>query len=70
MGWIIGLLLFYGVIFIIVVWPIHWLWHTLTQDGRYDQRFYRQRSFWRLYAFVFGTAVITMVAVSMWRGRW
>ncbi len=64
------LLLLYAFLFVIVVWPIHWMWHTFTQDGPYEQRFYRQRSFWRLYAFVFGTAVATMLVTNMLRGWW
>jgi hypothetical protein len=70
MKWFLVLLLIYAFLFMIVVWPMHWMWHTFTRKGSYDPRFYRQRSYWRLYAFVFGTAVIIMWVVGyLWR-RW
>jgi hypothetical protein len=53
----IALALLYAVLFLIVVWPIHWMWHHLTQQGRYDRRFYGQWSYWRLYLVVYGTAI-------------
>lgn len=68
--WFLVLLAFYGFLFLIVVWPIHWMWHSRTQDGPYDPRFYRQASFWRLYALVFGTAVAAMMLANIVRGLW
>lgn len=65
------LVLLYAVLFIIVVWPIHWLWHVFSREGPYDPRFYRQRSYWRLYVFVFGTALLTTLVVNLlYAGRW
>lgn len=62
------LLLFYAAAFIIVVWPIHWMWHTFTQHGEYDKRFYRQRSYWKLYFWVFGTAMLITFVLNILRG--
>jgi hypothetical protein len=68
LAWV-ALLLIYAMLFLIVVWPIHWMWHMLSRSGPYDRRFYRQRSFWRIYALVFGTAVVAMLLVALLRGR-
>ncbi len=64
----IALLLVYALLFLIVVWPIHWMWHVRTRPGPYDRRFYRQTSYWRLYALVFGTAVAAMLLITCLRG--
>ncbi|MBP6313008.1 MAG: hypothetical protein WAR83_11560 [Flavobacteriales bacterium] len=62
------LLLFtYGLAFVIVVWPMHWLWHTITQQGEYDKRFYRQATYWKMYFWVFGTALLITLLVNMWQ---
>lgn len=62
-------LLIYASAFLIVVWPMHWLWHTFTRQGQYDKRFYRQKSFWKMYFWVFGTALlITMLVNILQRG--
>lgn len=68
MSWFFALLLFYAFVFVIVVWPIHWMWHDFTQDGGYDKRFYRQRSYWKLYFWVFGTAMLITFGVNIMRG--
>ena len=63
------LVFIYGLAFVIVVWPMHWLWHTFTRQGAYDKRFYRQRSFWKMYFWVLGTAMlITMLVNILQRG--
>lgn len=59
------LLFFYACAFVIVVWPIHWMWHTFTQDGEYDKRFYRQSSYWKLYFWVFGTAMLLTFGLNI-----
>lgn len=40
------------------VWPIHWIWFSYTQDAPYDPRFYRQGSYWRLFAWAMGVLLI------------
>ena len=59
------LLLFYAVAFVIVVWPMHWFWHSRTRQGPYDKRFYRQASFWRMYFCVFGTALLISLVLNL-----
>lgn len=66
--WFFALLLIYALLFVIVVWPIHWMWHSRTQDGPYDPRFYGQASFWRLYAWVFGGALAATFLFNILRG--
>ena len=66
--WFLILLLLYAVLFMIVAWPIHWIWHSRTQDGPYDPRFYNQPSFWRIYAIVFGGALIATILSNFLRG--
>lgn len=61
------LLFFYAAIFIIVVWPIHWLLHILGKTGPYDKRFYRQISYWKLYFWVFGTAMLITFGLNILR---
>ncbi|MBK7384369.1 MAG: hypothetical protein IPI81_13735 [Flavobacteriales bacterium] len=51
-----------------MAWPIHWIWHSRTQDGPYDPRFYAQPSFWRIYAIVFGGALIATILSNFLRG--
>lgn len=68
MSWFFALLLFYAFVFVIVVWPIHWMWHNLTQDSEYDKRFYRQRSYWKLYFWVYGTAMLITFGLNILRG--
>lgn len=65
---VLPLLLLYALIFVFVVWPIHWMWHVRTRPGPYDRRFYRQASYWRLYAIVFGTALAAVVVILWSRG--
>lgn len=67
--WLLLLLLIYAFLFVIVVWPIHWLWHSRTQEGSYDPRFYNQTSYWRIYAWVFGTAVAAAILMNILRGQ-
>ena len=61
------LLLLYALLFVIVVWPIHWIWHMRTQDGEYDKRFYRQPSYWKLYFWIFGTAMLHTFGLNIVR---
>ena len=61
------LVFIYGLAFVIVVWPMHWLWHSLTQQGAYDKRFYQQRPYWKMYFWVFGTALLITMLVNMWQ---
>ncbi|MBL7945365.1 MAG: hypothetical protein JNN32_04830 [Flavobacteriales bacterium] len=68
MSWFFALLLFYAFVFVIVVWPIHWIWHEFTKGGGYDKRFYRQRSYWKLYFWVFGTAMLITFGLNIMRG--
>lgn len=68
MSWFFTLLLFYAFTFVIVVWPLHWLLHTLTKKTTYDKRFYRQRSYWKLYFWVFGTAMLITFGLNILRG--
>lgn len=62
------LLLLYALAFVVVVWPIHWLLHIVQQRGTYDKRFYRQPSYWRLYFWVFGTAMLLTFGLNILRG--
>ena len=61
------LVFIYGLAFVIVVWPMHWLWPSLTQQGADDKRFYQQRSYWKMYFWVFGTALLITMLVNMWQ---
>lgn len=63
-----ALFLAYALLFLIVVWPIHWMWHMRMRPGPYDRRFHLQRSYWRLYVVVFGTAVAAMLLITYLRG--
>lgn len=60
-------LFFYALAFMIVVWPIHWLLQVRTKTTPYDKRFYRQASFWKLYFWVFGSALLITMLVNMWQ---
>lgn len=62
------LLLVYAVVFVIVVWPLHWMLHLFLRKDRYDLRFYRQPSYWRLYFWVFGTAMLITFSANILRG--
>ncbi|HRF78776.1 MAG TPA: hypothetical protein PL070_01685 [Flavobacteriales bacterium] len=69
MSYFFALLFFYALAFVIVVWPLHWLLHTLTKKTTYDKRFYRQRSYWKLYFWVFGTAMLLTFGLTLLRGH-
>ncbi|MBL0127305.1 MAG: hypothetical protein IPP83_07550 [Flavobacteriales bacterium] len=68
--WLLVLLFLYAFLFVIVVWPIHWIWHSRTQQGPYDPRFYSQPSFWRIYAWVFGCALIASLLANILQQVW
>ena len=70
MTYFFALLVFYALAFTIVVWPIHWLLHTLTKKTPYDRLFYRQTSYWKLYFWVFGTALLLTFGLNIVRGLW
>lgn len=63
-----ALLVLYAAVFVIVVWPMHWLLHTWTKRSPYDRRFYRQPSYWKLYFWVFGTAMLITFGLNILRG--
>jgi hypothetical protein len=44
------------------------MWLNFTQDGEYDKRFYRQRSYWKLYFWIFGTAMLITFGLNILRG--
>lgn len=68
--WIVLLLAIYAIAFMIVAWPIHWIWYSRTQKGPYDQQFYNYASYWRVYAIVFGGAIVLTVLVNILRAWW
>ncbi|MGV3638537.1 MAG: hypothetical protein ACO1NQ_12935 [Flavobacteriales bacterium] len=63
-----ALLVLYALVFVIVVWPMHWLLYTWTKRSQYDRRFYRQPSYWKLYFWVFGTAMLITFGLNILRG--
>jgi hypothetical protein len=67
MIWWFALLLFYALAFLIVVWPMHWIWYARRHRAPYDLRFYRQASYWRLYFLVFGTALLITLGLDLLR---
>lgn len=64
----VNLLLFllsYAAVFLIVVWPLHAMWILFIRKERYDPRFHRQTSYWRLYFLVFGTALLIAFGLNL-----
>ena len=61
---LLALCICYAPFFALIAWPVHWVWYTCTQPGPYEPRFYRQRAYWRFFAWIYGAFVLYVLVIN------